>query len=56
MFSQSILGRPETQHGENPHDGESFSDPKLLPMHQRTLEFRGDCQGVGTTEESGQAF
>jgi len=53
VLSQSILGRLETRHSQNPHDRESVSDQKLLPVHQGTLDVRGDCRGLGTPEEKG---
>ena len=56
MFPQSFLGWPEAQRGQNPDDGESLPHQKLLPIHQRALDVRGDCRGLGTAEEEDRTF
>ena len=55
MISQSILGRSETRHGQDPHDGENITDQKLLLPDPRALDFRRDCHGLGVDDKGGSA-
>jgi hypothetical protein len=56
MSSQSILGRAETQPGQNPHDAENLSNPKLLLPNPRALNSRRDCDAVGTDDKGDSAL
>jgi hypothetical protein len=56
MPSQSILGRAETRHGQDPDDGENLPDQKLLLPDPRAMDFRRDCDGVGTDNKEGSAL
>jgi hypothetical protein len=56
MPSQSILGRAETRHGQDPDDRQNLPDQKLLLSNPRVVDSRRDCDGLGVDNKRGSAL